>query len=514
MKLTRKIILLVLTTAIIIFTSISIMLFIRFQNIEEIDIAHISVPESSLKGENVTITVQFTTKRCTIVEITTVSFMIISLEYQYSVNFEVNLNKYIEKKADTISFSIPPVLDTNEGTFALNTGNYILNDFLVVTSAGRLVSKTSRTLNINDRLEEDQLINTGFEEEIKSWDIKALDNRTENTIVPDGIEENSFQIKILEKIYLWNTTHVELTQSINLTETHFISFQQEVTKGKVDFDLIIDERDTYDCIRITEYSERDQFLFFGNETGIKNITLRVKIIEAEVGSKILLDNISIKSYEYNVFLVLLDNNWRYDSQANITRKSIKETINEVSIRFRAFYGINLIPLIEKRWYVTHNEIREISDAYQTGINDAGKILKLKGPWDGKKGKSKNNNGFDMLVCFSNFSASHFGFVKERNVAFHFAQSEYLQEAINEAGLGWIQIKIKEDWADNLAQHEISHIFGALDRDRRYFSPSVMTKSLTPEDVINDFMRKELWLQVENWLIQDARIMITSRAMFR
>lgn len=514
MKVTRKIISLVLTTSIIIFASISIIIFISFQDIEEVAITHISVPEKSLKGENVTIEVQFTTKRSIIVEIITVSFTVISLEYDYSVNFEVRLNKHIERAADAISFSIPPVLDTNEGTFALNTGNYILKDFLVITSAGRLLSNTSRTFKINDRLEEEQLRNTGFEEETKSWDIKTLDNRIKNTIVPNGIEKNSFQIKILEKIHSWNTTHVELTQNINLTETHFISFQQEVTKAKVDFDLIIDERDTYDCVRVTEYSEREQFLFFGNETEIKNITLRVKIIEGEIGGEILLDNLSIKSYEYKVFLVILDNNWRYDSQANITRESITETIKEVSIRFRDFYGVSLIPLIEKKWVVTHNEIREISDAYQTGINDAGKILKLKGPWEGKEGKSRNNNGFDMLVCFSNFSASHFGFVKKRNVAFHFAQSEYLQEAINEAGLGWIQVKIKEDWADNLAQHEISHIFGALDRDRRYFPPSVMTKSLTPEDVINDLMRKELWLQIDNWLIQDARIIITSRAMFR
>ena len=140
------------------------------------------------------------------------------------------------------------------------------------------------------------------------------------------------------------------------------------------------------------------------------------------------------------------------------------------------------------------------------LHDAGELLNLQDDWDIVYGRSSKNHGFDLLLTFSNRTSEHYGFAYyERNAAFHFGQSEELGE------YSWISIV--EDWAENLIQHEISHNFGAHDRDRLVSPPSVMSKPSTPEQTIADFTTNLLWLQVNNWLLEDILLMLKNRIMF-
>jgi hypothetical protein len=71
----------------------------------------------------------------------------------------------------------------------------------------------------------------------------------------------------------------------------------------------------------------------------------------------------------------------------------------------------------------------------------------------------------------------------------------------------------DEWAENIFQHEISHDFGALDRDRAIYAPSVMSKPYTVEQALADLAISKLWSQVNNWLLDDILLMLANREMF-
>ncbi|MCK5409561.1 MAG: hypothetical protein KAJ30_04790 [Candidatus Heimdallarchaeota archaeon] len=136
------------------------------------------------------------------------------------------------------------------------------------------------------------------------------------------------------------------------------------------------------------------------------------------------------------------------------------------------------------------------------------MLDLEGDWDVYYGRSLNNHGFDFLSCFSNQTSDHFGFAfLNSNIAFHFAQSRELENYLG------FSFSMPDEWAENIIQHEISHDFGALDRDRAIYSPSVMSKPYTVEQALADLAISKLWSQVNNWLLDDILLMLANREMF-
>ncbi len=207
-------------------------------------------------------------------------------------------------------------------------------------------------------------------------------------------------------------------------------------------------------------------------------------------------------YEHRVFVVMLNDNWETIGD-EIGRKNLFESMFDTSFFFETYLGIRLIPVLELEWN-PQNTSMDVVDLI--ALNDAGEMLNLQEDWDVVYGRSPMNHGFDLLLAFSNETSEHYGFAyRERNAAFHFGQSEELGD------YSWISIV--ESWAENLIQHEISHNFGALDRDRSEFPPSVMSKPSTPEQALADFTTNLLWLQVNNWLIDDVLLMLKNRAMF-
>ena len=63
-------------------------------------------------------------------------------------------------------------------------------------------------------------------------------------------------------------------------------------------------------------------------------------------------------------------------------------------------------------------------------------------------------------------------------------------------------RLQPSWADNLFQHELSHVFGAPDRYTGEDPPSIMTKSETLQDLLDDLANGTLWLELTNWLDED------------
>ena len=122
----------------------------------------------------------------------------------------------------------------------------------------------------------------------------------------------------------------------------------------------------------------------------------------------------------------------------------------------------LIPILELEWHPIDASWDVVDDDAKAA---AGVMLGLEGDWDVAAGRSAYNHGFDLLTSYSNQTSEHYGFAYYKmNACFHFGQSEELGE------YSWLTIVA--DWAENLIQHEISHNFGAYDRDRTFFPPSV------------------------------------------
>jgi hypothetical protein len=199
---------------------------------------------------------------------------------------------------------------------------------------------------------------------------------------------------------------------------------------------------------------------------------------------------------------MLNDNWEI-SGGDVARNDLITTMNDTSMIFEKELGIKLVPLLELPWYPEDVSMGVIDDI---ALQTTGELLGLDGDWDTNYGRSSDNHGFDLLTTFSNQTSDHFGFAYyKNNAAFHFAESEELGE--------YSYIGIVADWAENLVQHEIAHIFGALDRDRTFDPVSVMSKPVTPQQVWDDFSHGRLWLQVNNWMIEDILLMLQNRAMF-
>ncbi|MHA1303144.1 MAG: hypothetical protein ACTSPI_05515 [Candidatus Heimdallarchaeaceae archaeon] len=255
-------------------------------------------------------------------------------------------------------------------------------------------------------------------------------------------------------------------------------------------------------------------IFFGDAKGSTNVTLSIVSEEIIADLDIYIDNVSIVAYEKRVFVAVLDNNWTVHID-EIARNSSLKAVKEASKHFQKQFGIKLIPLVEVPWDLRiEDSVVQLGEVHDQVLEDARKLLKLKQNWDVTGGRSIKNNGFDMLTCFTNRTGEHFGFIYGgENVAFHFAQSAFLQNALNNAGYGFIQVTVLDEWAESLAQHEISHIFGAEDRNSAEYPPSVMSKALTAEQAVIDLLKGTLWLQCNNWILEDALLILTNSSKF-
>jgi hypothetical protein len=205
-----------------------------------------------------------------------------------------------------------------------------------------------------------------------------------------------------------------------------------------------------------------------------------------------------------VFVVALNDNWEV-LEDEIARENPLGGIINASFYFERDLGIKLIPLLELEWLPPATDY---PDVYDYAKQITGELLNLDSNWEVMDGRSINNNGFDFLSCFSNQTSDHYGFAfLESNIAFHFARSRELENYLG------FDFSIPEEWVENIIQHEISHDFGALDRDRDLFPPSIMSKPYTVDQALADLAISKLWSQVNNWLIQDILLILENRAMF-
>jgi hypothetical protein len=481
---------------------------IERSNANKVQLISISIPEAIIKGESLETIIQLDIAGRKGVFIQKVEFEIYSQVYDLNGSISYEINKVTEHTGSyNLSAFIDPFLNTSMGYFALNTGEYILNSFEITFDENIPLIKRNVDFNFQvlNPSSEELLENGDFYNNLDGWELLRKDNNlTVEITEQDALNGNSLHIYNNQKITPENSTWVSISQQINTTNSHFISFDQyfEGSNFSIEINLLIDGIKSEMGVILDNFLEKDQLIYYGNVTDSVIVTLQINFLTAEVDTRFYLDNISIMKYEHRVFVVMLNDDWEIIGE-EIGRKNLFESMYETSVYFEKHLGIKLIPILELEWN-PYNTSKDVVDLI--ALNDAGEMLNLQEDWDVVYGRSPKNHGFDLLLAFSNETSEHYGFAyREMNVAFHFGQSEELGD------YSWITIV--ESWAENLIQHEISHNFGALDRDRSEFAPSVMSKPSTPEQAIADFTTNLLWLQVNNWLLDDALLMLKNRAMF-
>lgn len=477
-------------------------------NANKVQLLAISIPETIIKGESLETLIQFEIGGRKGVFIQRVEFDIYSSVYDLNGTVSYEVNKITEHTGKyNLSAFIHPFLNSSVGYFALNTGEYTINSIEIIFEEKIPLIKENVGFNFQvvNPTSKELLENGDFYNNLVGWNLLFKDNNlTTEIIEQETLEGKSLHVYNNQKITIENSTWISISQSINTTESHFLSFEQysEGSNFSIEISLFIDGIKSDMELTLDIFSEKEQLIYYGNLTDITEITLQIKFLFAEIDTKLYLDNISVMKYEHRVFVVMLNDNWETIGD-EIGRKKLFESIFDTSFFFETYLGIKLIPVLELDWNPENTSMDVVDNI---ALNDAGEMLNLQEDWDVVYGRSTKNHGFDLLLAFSNETSEHYGFAyRERNAAFHFGQSEELGD------YSWISIV--ESWAENLIQHEISHNFGALDRDRSEFPPSVMSKPSTPEQAIADFTTNLLWLQVNNWLIDDILLMLKNRAMF-
>lgn len=476
---------------------------------KRVKVTTVTIPEEIMKGNSLPITLELLIEGNKEIVITSFSMGIESGTYSLNGTVQYNLLESIEGEGShTVVLFVGPLLNTSTGYFALNSGEFRINS-LNLAFEGR-IPQINRILDnsfsVISGIEEEQLVNRNFQNGLDNWKVQQSDENVSVSIAQSSpLEEESLQIINIEEINSSEPSWIAISQTLNLTQTHFISFQQSIISDNCSFEVYLytDGVKANMSLTLDETSATDQLIHYGNADGFSNLTLQIVFTYAENATEFYLDNLSILQYVHRVFVVVLNDNWETVGN-EIGRDSPSRAIEGASFYFMRELGFELLPIIEHEWHPSNVSMGVVDDL---GLEAAGEKLSLNRSWHVANGKSDLNHGFDLLTCFSNRTSEHFGWAYYTyNVAFHFAQSEELGEEYS-----WVTII--NDFAENLVQHEISHNFGAHDRDRTFWPPSVMSKPSTPDQVVGDLLGNKLWLIVNNWLIEDIVLMLEHRKMF-
>ncbi len=473
----------------------------------EVNFVSINYSEEVLKGDPLILNFELEVIGTKKLNVKSVEMGINSSIYSLNDTIHYNITEELLRGQDFLTINIGPLLKTSTDYFVLNVGNYKI-EFANITfedKASAIFTDLSLDFSVINPSEIEKLSNGDFQVDLNHWTMNQMSDNISTGIVTHGLLDGEVLfISNTQAVQPTDSVWVSISQTVDLTNTHYLSFEQviESTSCSMQFDLFLDDIIVNMSLELDDGSQQEQIIHYGKALGSVNVTLMISFAYADNNTNIYLDNLSILQYEHRVFVLTLNDNWETIGD-EIGRPSTFETVINASYYFEKELGIKLIPILELEWQPENLSWVVVDD---DALTSAGEMLGLDGDWDVVMGRSNQNHGFDILVSYSNQTSDHYGFAYyERNACFNFGQSEELGE------YSWLTIV--GDWAENLIQHEVSHLFGAEDRDRTFFPPSVMSKPSNPDQVIADFTINRLWLQVNNWLMEDVLLMLENREMF-
>ena len=452
----------------------------------ELSIENVSIPQEVEKGEK--IVALFTLNLVNESEDYAFFPAIFKLELSFN-GITINISKTTpifvngSLSENIVKVAFDPWGIGSTGIFALRQGSHELHKISFEGDKIFASSSLNQLLDITLTSQTNLLINPDFETGDEEWSISTI-NSTAETI---QYNEES----VLEIISDNNTDAViELSQMINWTSVTLFEIELMVNTTSDDCFLGLWAGETevwsIDLSSIPQKSFEKLSTF--SPVGIiftQELTLK---ITSSNQIHLLIDEVWFMKQYHPVNVIIADDNWT-DIGSGAAEAAI--SVLEASFYFEFFLGIKLIPLSTLIWdreveTINMHELRDDASqhiASQMGLDE--------GIWHVSPGRNELNHGFDLMLAMTSHAGEHYGIVStESNWIIMCGRSEF-------SGTD-----LRPNWAENLVQHETSHIFNAPDHYSGEDDPSVMTKATTATQVIQEILSGTLWAQLNNWLLED------------
>lgn len=256
----------------------------------------------------------------------------------------------------------------------------------------------------------------------------------------------------------------------------------------------------FDNVKINETS--DDYLHIGNYQKMVNFTVRIVLN----GTQNMYLNLSMPTRHVAIFTLIASNNWESPSDDSFIYREAGFYISQASNRFERMFNVSIIPVVtvdfEFEFDSTIGSLRQIINDTQNSVGETLNLVDNEGnfKWQQGLGGQPENGGADILLVFTNQTLEYFGMVLwpggiPGNIGAHARGSTF--------NGNW---RLPPSMADNLIQHEVSHIFKAPDRFTNSDAPSIMTKS-QPEDAVDDILFGRHFLFLTSWLEKDVQTMM-------
>ncbi len=391
---------------------------------------------------------------------------------------KININKTLDPGNHLLSYTIFPSF-TYKGFIALNYGNYIMENFSVSCEV------FENKFNISNKIDHPfEIIPYPIVDQAKlfNWSIDTSHN-IQSVIFNHSrieIQTGGFNGSIIfhTRIYPLGYTNInyQYTNMLNSSIDAYVSYNKD-----------------NNTIKINGINNSIPIGVLNNNNYNYTLFMKVNINNTET----VLINLKMQTQKNVIFVVSANNNWTGRSTDGFTFQKPWYYIHQASSRYEKTFNISFLEVLEFHFSsnTTSNLFELINDA-RISVGDA----LFSSGWDALPGTSKANRGADILLIFTNKTMDHLGVViGEDNKAFNMAVSA-------RGSLFQGNYRLPSNFADNLLQHEMSHIFGAPDRWTYSDPPSIMTKSM-PDDAFLDIAFGRFWLMRTNWLEIDIQTMI-------
>ncbi|MFV2015094.1 MAG: hypothetical protein ACC656_06690, partial [Candidatus Heimdallarchaeota archaeon] len=251
------------------------------------------------------------------------------------------------------------------------------------------------------------------------------------------------------------------------------------------------------------------YLPIGEYEGKQNVTIQFAIIEKENISL----TFSLPTRKITIMTVVANNNWEKLSEDGTEFRKADFYLDQLNGHFSTKFNVTFVQVANVD-FSSSSSGSNLLIMREEAIRAVGSNLKLNGSrWQTGVGTQLDNAGGDILLILTNKTMSNLGIVFRAPDGKNSLNLAIAARGSQNTGQESVELRLSSIWADNLIQHELSHIFRAPDRWTEDDPASVMTKS-RPDDAYSDFVTSKFWLTRTNWLEEDIQTMVDHFDVFQ
>lgn len=374
-----------------------------------------------------------------------------------------------------IPIKLKPAFDLN-GFFALSPGNYSILHYKL----NYIQRQLNQSIEKNSQFDFNVIYPTKFDlANHLNWKVKNEINLSANilgsniTLQPTATQ-NSYEIDTYANLTGYTRIYYNSSIFTNIHVSLYVNNQQTVL--------------------IANNIQQTEFIPVGNFLG--NTSLRL-LINSNITSSFNF-NISIPTIHIPVLMVIADNNWAGNGPGGFYFQDPYYYIQQLDTRFQEIFNVTFVPVTVVD--IDIGNTTTLVDTIDVAIHTIGTKLGLQNnTWQETTGISPGNLGLDVMLVMINRTMDHLGIILGNNgIPLNIG-------AVARGSQFEGNYPLPGSFADNLIQHELSHVFGAPDRWTDTDPPSIMTKS-KPANALIDIALGHFWLTLTNWLEIDIQTM--------